>query len=303
MAILRLEHLTKHYGTFKALDNLNMAVEPNQIYGFIGRNGAGKTTTINLIMRFITQDNGAIYFDGKRLNKGDDVFKKDIAFVPDVPSFPSYLTGYDCLKLTAGLIGLDDQETKRRISDVVQRVDIAKPHHKVGGYSRGMKQRLALACALLKQPKLLLMDEPTSALDPMGRQSLLTLIKSLKQDMTILYSTHILYDAQMVCDRIGLIEKGQLVLEGSVNELLAGKEDQAYEIETMDINLVAKTLKRSNLIESLTEKEASIECHLKPNVSQQDLFALLSKAELTIESIHKKRQSLEDVFMAVLNDA
>ncbi len=301
MAILRLEQLTKYYGSFKALDALNMEVEANQIYGFIGRNGAGKTTTIHLIMRFLSQDEGAIYFDGKRLNKGDDAFKKDIAFVPDVPSFPSYLTGYDCLKLTAGFIGLDEQEAKSRIKDVIKRVDITKPQYKVGGYSRGMKQRLALACALLKQPKLLLMDEPTSALDPLGRQSLLALIKSLKHEMTILYSTHILYDAQMVCDKIGLIEHGRLILEGQVQDILTNQEDHVYEIQSMDPSLVENALKSSPIVESMQHQDTTTECTLKSGATQKDLFALLSKVDVRIEGIHKKRQSLEDVFMAVLN--
>ncbi len=303
MMLLKIEGLTKFYGDFKALDNLNMNVEANQIYGFIGRNGAGKTTTLHLIMRFLSHEAGSIQFNGEPVENGDVAFKKDIAFVPDVPAFPDYLTGEAVLRLTADFIGLKADVATAEIRKVIKRVGIEYPRKKVGSYSRGMKQRLSLGCALLKKPKLLLMDEPTSALDPVGRKDLLQLIKTLKNETTVLYSTHILNDAQQVCDTIGLIEAGKLLLEGRVSDILSPRESSIYVIESSRLSALKTVLDNSKLIDSVDISRTQLEIHLHENAKQTDFFDLLSKAAVEIESVKRKSQSLEEVFVEVLKHA
>ncbi len=300
---MKIENLNKFYGTFKALDNFELNVVENQVYGFIGRNGAGKTTTLNAVMQFIDFDSGTIYFDGKPLNKDDVSYKEFIAFVPDVPSFPSYLKGREVLALTADFIGIEASERNKRIKEVIERTDIKYPNKKVGQYSRGMRQRLAIASALLKKPKLLIMDEPTSALDPLGRKELLDLIRSLKSETTILYSTHILGDAQGVCDKIGLIENGRLVLEGDMDEILRSKVTNAYVVECERLDEVYKLLSQhAPFVDTIEKTQRGITFTLKENAKQRDIYRLFSTYDVHIDKLYKQSQSLEDVFVEVLNN-
>ncbi len=301
MSLLKIEKLNKHYGTFKALNNLNLEVKENEIYGFIGRNGAGKTTTLNSIMQFIDYDNGVIYFNGKPLKKDKLEYKDFISFVPDVPAFPEYLKGKEILKITADFIGIDKSEQSELIANVIEKTNVEYPNKKVSQYSRGMKQRLAIACGLLKKPALLIMDEPTSALDPIGRKSLLDLIKSLKNEMTILYSTHILADAQSVCDRIGLIEKGELLLEGDIYEILNSKTTNKYVIESERIQEVYKLFsKHAKFVTNVKQFDNQVHFSLKESAKQRDIYALLATYEVSIDKLSKQSKSLEDVFMEVL---
>ncbi|WP_343089439.1 ABC transporter ATP-binding protein, partial [Methanocalculus natronophilus] len=146
MSLLKIENLVKTYGTFKALNQLNLEVKEKEIYGFIGRNGAGKTTTLHSIMQFISFDEGIISFDGKPLNKDDNRYKEYISFVPDVPSFPEYLKGREVLMLTADFIGIQKEKQKALIDSIIEKTYLPYPNKKVSQYSRGMKQRLAIAC-------------------------------------------------------------------------------------------------------------------------------------------------------------
>lgn len=303
MSLLKIENLVKTYGTFKALNQLNLEVKEKEIYGFIGRNGAGKTTTLHSIMQFISFDEGIISFDGKPLNKDDNSYKEYISFVPDVPSFPEYLKGREVLMLTADFIGIQKEKQKALIDSIIEKTYLPYPNKKVSQYSRGMKQRLAIACGLLKQPKLLIMDEPTSALDPIGRKSLLDLIKSLKNEMTILYSTHILSDAQNVCDRIGLIENGTLLLEGDIHEVLNHKTTNKYVIESDKTQEVYKLFsKHAKFVKEVDLIDNQVHFSLKESAKQRDIHALLATYEVSINRLYKQSKSLEDVFMEVLDN-
>ncbi len=303
MSLLKIENLDKFYGSFKALDGLTLEVKENEVYGFIGRNGAGKTTTLNAIMKFFDFDAGTIYFAGKPLDKDDIDFKEHIAFVPDVPSFPEYLKGRDVLSLTADFVGLDKENKKKAIQDVIEKSEIIHPNKKVGQYSRGMRQRLAIACALLKKPRLLIMDEPTSALDPMGRKELLELIRKLKDETTILYSTHILGDAQSVCDRIGLIERGRMVLEGDIKYVLNRKSTNQFVLECDKLAETYRLFKeRAKFIKHIELFDTHLCFTLKESATQRDIYALLSTYGVDVNKLAKMSQSLEDVFVEVLDE-
>jgi len=303
MTLLKIENLKKSYGHFQALKGVDINVEANEIYGFIGKNGAGKTTTLNAIMNFLSTDGGSIIFDGEPIGPLDTAYKEKVAFVPDVPAFPTYLTARETLKLSAELIGLDDKEADLRIQDAIKRTSLAYPDKKVGGYSRGMKQRLAIACALLKRPKLLLMDEPTSALDPVGRRDLLELVKSLKNETTILYSTHILSDAQSICDKIGLIDHGVMRLEGTVRSILSSRDPFVYIIESENLNSVFEALKRSaTFLKSIRMMEGHLEMDLRETANQSDIFDFLKRSKIDIDTLARKTKNLDDVFVEVLDE-
>lgn len=218
MSHLTIKDLSFAYGQKQVLHDLSLTVKPHEIYGFIGRNGAGKTTTIKCILGYLKPHKGSIHYQGKDVYEDLNAFKKGIGYVNDVPHFPEFLNAREYLKMMARLYAVNLSETQLR--ETLTTLDLAHVHANIGQYSRGMRQRLAIGAALLHEPDLLIMDEPTSALDPLGRDAILNLMLALKEKTTILYSTHILEDAQRVSDRIGIIEKGHMILEGDLDGLL-----------------------------------------------------------------------------------
>ena len=232
MEAIRCEGLTKRYGEITALDNLDLAVKERSVFGFLGPNGAGKTTTIKLLTGLSLPDSGRAWVDGKEVLPGDTCFLESIGFLPDVPAFYGWMTGRQYLKFVGELHSLKPSEIEKRCDELLELVDLKKaPKRKVGGYSRGMRQRLGIAQALINRPKVLFMDEPTSALDPVGRRDVLELVERLGKETTIFMSSHILSDVERVCDTIGIIDKGEMITISSVEELRKKYARSAFEIE------------------------------------------------------------------------
>ncbi|MCK5388324.1 MAG: ABC transporter ATP-binding protein, partial [Candidatus Izimaplasma sp.] len=199
MAAIKTVNLTKSYNNQIVLKDLNLTIKKGEVYGFIGKNGAGKTTTINLILSLITKDSGDIFINDSEVKYIDQQYKTKIGYVPDVPVFPGYMRAKDYLKFTSEIFDMKKEEVNQRIEEVLEFVDLPNSKKKISSYSRGMKQRLAIAQALLHDPEILIMDEPTSALDPIGRNDVMNMIYKLKGSKTIFYSTHILDDIERVC--------------------------------------------------------------------------------------------------------
>lgn len=299
---MKINNLTKYYGKFKALDGLSLTLEDKEVYGFIGPNGAGKTTTLNILMQLTDYSGGSIEFAGKTLNKGDYSYKRDIAFMPDVPQFPPYLTGREVLKLTGDFCGYEKRDVNDKIRALRETCGLSHIDKKVGAYSRGMVQRLALANALIQEPRLLIMDEPTSALDPVGRRAFLNIIKNLSSNITVLYSTHILSEAEDICDRIGLVESGRMRLEGPMASLLKNTSRPAYTIEGPDINAIHSSLKNQSFVENITILNDHIDILTTAQSGRKALFKHIYEHNLDIDGIYKKRPTLETLFVEVLND-
>ena len=301
MPLLTIRGLNKYYGNFKALDDFELTLNANEIYGFIGKNGAGKTTTLNVLMQLSFYETGTITFDGKKLNKDDYTFRKMVAYMPDVPSFPRYLKGREILELTAEFCGYDSKKTQEKINELKDSVGLLRLNQKVGTYSRGMVQRLALANALMQEPKLLIMDEPTSALDPIGRRAFLTIIKSVAKETSVLYSTHILSEAEAICDRVGLIDKGKMLKEGSVTEVIAPAIDATYIIDTLHPKRIIDILTNQTWIKAIEPKEKHIEVTLT-DATPAKLFRALASVDEKITAVYEKVPSLEEAFVEVLNE-
>jgi len=301
--LLSINKLSKSYKEVQALDNITLNVYENEVYGFIGRNGAGKTTTISIILSHLKQDEGIIIFDGQTLDFKDVSYKKKIGFVPDVPSFPAYLTAYEFLKLSAEFMKINADLIDGKIKEILSFINLRDVNQKIGGYSRGMRQRLAIGSALLHEPKILIMDEPTSALDPLGRKEVLDMITTLKDKMTIFYSTHILEDAEKVCDRIGLIDKGKLIVESETKALLNNIETERYFIvlDTTD-DETEKTLKAFKGLDNIQSLKIGFAFEFKPNIKQFDLFNYLNDKNQTILAFKKQNKSLEDIFLEVTHE-
>jgi len=301
--LLQINNLSKQFKEVRALDNVSLTIYENEVYGFIGKNGAGKTTTISIILALLKKDQGEIIYDGKPLEYRDVSYKKTIGFVPDVPSFPTYLNAKEFLELSAQLVGLSKEQSIKRIKETLEFVKLEHVNHKIGAYSRGMKQRLAIASALLHDPKILIMDEPTSALDPIGRKDVLDMILKLKETMTIFYSTHILEDAEKVCDRIGLIDKGKLLVEANTDELLNSIDTDRFMI-ALDLTDKAseEVLVQFDGFKVFTQLKQGFAFELKKSFNQHDLFTFLKDKNVSVKAFKKQTKSLEDIFMEVTHE-
>jgi ABC-2 type transport system ATP-binding protein len=211
-------NLTKHYGHTVAVRDLTLTVEPGEVYGFLGPNGAGKTTTLRMLLGLVRPTSGTLRLRGR--SPGTRGFLDGIGALIEGPAFYSYLSGRDNLLVFARHAGVGAD----RVPAVLEMVDLAeRARDKYSAYSLGMKQRLGLAAALLKQPELLILDEPTNGLDPAGMLDMRTLIRRLSaQGCTVLLSSHLLGEVQQICDRVGVIFKGKLVAEKPVDELGSG---------------------------------------------------------------------------------
>jgi ABC-2 type transport system ATP-binding protein len=238
------EGLTKHYDGTAAVDGVSFSVAPGEIFGLLGPNGAGKTTTILMLLGLTEISAGKARVLGHDPVREPLAVKRRVGYMPDMVGFYDYLTARDNLRYTARLNGLGEAEREQRIADALARVDLAEvADHPVGTFSRGMRQRLALAEILMKKASLAILDEPTSGLDPQATLELLDIIRGLKRDgVSVLLSSHLLDRVQSVCDRVALFQAGKIVLIGAVAELgrqvLGG--GFAVDVEATGDNLAAR---------------------------------------------------------------
>ena len=196
MEVLKIEGLKKAFGSSEVIKGIDLSVTEGKIFGFIGQNGAGKTTTMKMILGLLEKDQGEIYVCGEPVKYGETRTNRYIGYLPDVPEFYSYMTPMEYLSLCGEITGMEKEKIKKRSEELLSLVGLPISKKRIGTFSRGMKQRLGIAQALLNEPKLLICDEPTSALDPMGRMEILRILQSVKGKTTVIFSTHILSDVE-----------------------------------------------------------------------------------------------------------
>ena len=228
MPVLSINGLSKSFGDNKVIDGISFDVPEGSIFGFIGANGAGKTTTMNMVLGFLEVDGGEIVACDEKVTFGKTV--KNIGYLPDVPEYYNYMRPKEYLSLCGELSAMTKNEIKSRSGELLELVGLADANRKIGGFSRGMKQRLGIAQALLGKPKLLICDEPTSALDPIGRKEILDILTTLKGQATVIFSTHILSDVERIADRAAILHGGKIALSGTLAELKKQHSD-SYEVE------------------------------------------------------------------------
>ncbi|MCL2855098.1 MAG: ABC transporter ATP-binding protein [Defluviitaleaceae bacterium] len=209
--------LTKRFKTATAVNNIDLAVPQGAICGFLGKNGAGKTTTIKMLTGMKKPTSGEFAIMGKKETFGKGI--RAVGYLPDVPGFYGYMTGWEFLDLCARLCNMPENERKSHVDDLLKQVGLDGVKTKISGYSRGMRQRLGIAQALVNSPAVVFMDEPISALDPMGRRDIMEIISSLRGKTSVVLSTHILSDVENICDHIIIIEKGNVVEQGTLAEI------------------------------------------------------------------------------------
>jgi ABC-2 type transport system ATP-binding protein len=217
--LLEVEGLVKSFGTTKAVKGLDFTVMEGRCAALLGPNGAGKTTTIRMLTGLLKATKGTVRINGGSGSSHLDM-RELLGYVPQSPSFYSWMTGKEYVAYAGKLCGLTARQADIRASELLSRVGLEEAgKRRIQGYSGGMKQRLGLAQSLVHRPKLLVMDEPVSALDPIGRREVLELLQELKSETTVLFSTHVLHDAEELCDDIIIMASGQIALQGSLQEV------------------------------------------------------------------------------------
>jgi ABC-2 type transport system ATP-binding protein len=300
--IVRVEHLSKVFRVgfwgrrITAVDDLSLEVQRGDIYGFLGPNGAGKTTTIKMLMGLIYPSGGTASLFGRPI--GDKAAKAKVGFLPESPYFYDYLTSREFLRFYGHLFGLLGATLEKRIDELLELVGMTHARDlQLRKFSKGMLQRVGIAQAMINDPELVILDEPMSGLDPIGRKEVRDLILRLKESgKTVMFSSHILHDAEVLCDRVAMIMKGRLVACGHVSELIAG--DTTHEVEMVIDRLLPEALER---IKPLASKVVFQGERVMAVLSrQQDVDHALdvirsAKAKLVALTPHKT--SLEDLFI------
>jgi len=220
-AAVEIRRLTKVYGHKRALDHVDLRVEEGSIFGFLGPNGAGKTTTLRILTGLAQPTKGTVRVLGHDVAGADNAVRAEIGFLPDVPGFYEWMTAEEFLRFAGGLFGIERRVLEPRIEVLLDLAGLTDVTTRIGGYSRGMKQRLGVAQALVNAPRLLMLDEPTSALDPMGRKDVLDMLQSLRGRTTVFFSTHILADVERICDTVAILDHGRVVAQAPIDELKA----------------------------------------------------------------------------------
>ena len=232
MEAIRCEGLRKAFGAVQALDGLTLTVAPGAVFGFLGPNGAGKTTAIRILTGLARPSGGRAWVAGVEVGAHGAAAARCIGYLPEEPAFYPWMTPREYLDYVGRVFGLPAAEREARTRELLDLVGLAEVgKRRIGGFSRGMRQRLGLAQALVNRPEVLFLDEPASALDPSGRKEVLELIERLRGQCTVFMSTHILADVERVCDTVGIIARGKLVTEARREELLARYAIPAFELE------------------------------------------------------------------------
>lgn len=231
MDILTLSHVSKAFGRYQVIKDLKLTIPEHTVYGFIGQNGAGKTTTMKMILGLLKADTGVITVNGEQVLYGQNHTNQYIGYLPDVPEFYGFLTPMEYLELCGEITGMERRKIRMRSEEMLELVGLSKERKRIQGFSRGMKQRLGIAQALLNQPRLLICDEPTSALDPVGRKEILDILHTVKEDTTVMFSTHILSDVERICDEIAFLHDGRLAFQGTLDEIRSRRKGEGFQIE------------------------------------------------------------------------
>lgn len=300
---IQADALTKAYGHKRALDAVDLSVEEGSVFGFLGPNGAGKTTMLRLMTGLARATSGSVRVLGQDVASSGNAVRAEIGFLPDVPAFYDWMTAEDFLRFAGGLFGLGRATLDERVDMLLDLAGLIGVTTKIGGYSRGMKQRLGVAQALVNAPRLLLLDEPTSALDPMGRKDVLDMIASLRGRTTVFFSTHILGDVERVCDAVAILDRGRVVAQAPIDELKRRYGTQKVVVEvTEGADALAATISRCDWATSVTRgADGSIEVTVADvGAAQHEIPAMIGAQGVGLSRMEAGEMGLEEVFVELV---
>lgn len=284
-----------------ALNKVNLAIEQGEIYGYLGPNGSGKTTTIKMLLGLIFPSSGTIKVLGKT-DIGSPSVRKSIGYLPEGAYYPDFLRGEEVLRFYGQLYGLGGRSLERRIAEVLEIVGMTRARKRlIRGYSKGMRQRIGLAQALLSDPQILVLDEPTTGLDPVARKEMRDLLVDLRnQGKTLFISSHELLEVELISNRIGILFEGELQTQGKVNELLT-ERDMLLHVEGVTPEALAKLSELSILAEDQVGSKAAL--RIPPGTTLYQAVDILKSHNISVLSIAPRRETLEELFVRVVGEA
>ena len=295
--IVETRNITKLFGKQKALDAISFTVNKGELVGFLGPNGAGKSTTMKIITGYLPQDEGDILIDGQKVSGQNLEYKKQIGYLPEHNPLYTDLYVKEFLEITAGFYHLKNK--KQRIAEMIELTGLGiEQHKKIRALSKGYRQRVGLAQALIHDPSILILDEPTTGLDPNQLEEIRALIRQISKEKTVILSSHIMQEVEAVCNRVLIINKGKIVADGDIKDVKAGSNIQNQVVVAGFKEKVSeKQLLQISGVNSVTQNElgweieAGNEADIRQNIFQ---FAVANK--LTLLTLFEKQQNLENVF-------
>ncbi|WP_020618234.1 ABC transporter ATP-binding protein [Paenibacillus daejeonensis] len=303
MSLVEIKDLNKTYGSKQAVHRLSFGIREGSCVALLGPNGAGKTTTLQMLAGLLAPTSGSIRFNG--LPAQADL-RRYIGYLPQQGAYYNWMSGSEFMHYSGQLAGLSKKEAVQRTNDLLDRVGLQEARkRKIGGYSGGMKQRLGLAQALIHQPKLVILDEPVSALDPVGRREVLELLKEIRKEATILFSTHVLHDAEAVSDDVLMIRDGELVLSGTLRDIRNAHRQPVIYIEE-DVPQALQTWaiewERLAHVTELSYQDGIVKLVVEqPDEVKQQLLQQIAQHRIPIRRFELAQTTLEDLFLKVVS--
>lgn len=298
MDILKISHVTKTFGTKKVLNDLSFSVPEHSVFGFIGQNGAGKTTTMKIVLGLLESNQGEIFVNGEKVAFGQNSTNRHIVYLPDVPEFYDFMTPKEYLTMCGQITGMCKEEIAERSTELLKLVGLNAENKRIKGFSRGMKQRLGIAQALLNRPKLLICDEPTSALDPVGRKEVLDILSSVKEHTTVIFSTHILSDVERICDRIAFLHEGEIALSGTLEEIKNIRNGESIELEFLTEQDAERFLELCAGGEKIGRTKLLFSKRTERDMLE--MMGCLSQNQIPVVRLERLEPTLEDLFLEVI---
>jgi len=303
--VITVSSLTKYYGDFKALDSVSFAVGKGWVYGYLGPNGAGKTTTIRTMLGLLKPDQGEIQITSINPAKDPVQALQSLGYAPELPTLQTFFTGEQLLDFTGKMFGLATQAKKEKIKQLLDLVGLEEwGDKKIGKYSKGMVQRLSLALALVNDPVVLIMDEPTIGMDPEATAHFRNLFTTLsKQGKTIFISSHLLDEVQRICTHVGMINRGRMVFDGPITQVLETFTQQwVIEAELKKVTKpMISALKRLDYVQDVKSEENKLRIELKEKKDLRgEISSEIFKHNGVLLSLNLHQITLEDAFLRAL---
>jgi ABC-2 type transport system ATP-binding protein len=300
--VLRCQGLRKRFGDIQAVNGVSFEIAPGESYGLLGPNGAGKTTTISIVAGLLEADAGEAFVAGERLTTRSVAAKAAIGFVPQELAIYPDLTAHENLSFFARLYGLSAKQARARTEKVLEVIGLSeRADDQAKTYSGGMKRRLNIGIGLLHEPRLLILDEPTVGVDPQSRNAILESVEQLgERGMAVLYTTHYMEEAERLCDRVGIIDHGELKAEGTREELVAllGEHDKVHLMGTGSLEAAANACARIGAVDAASAGDGSIELLVKgASAALPEILTTASDAGVSVHSVEVEAPNLEAVFL------
>jgi len=307
---VRARGLTKRFGAVLALDSLDLDVPRGSIFGLLGPNGAGKTTTIRILTGLARASGGSASVAGVDVADERPEVRRRMGYVDQDPRFYGWMKGRELLELSARLAGIEGPEVRSRVAETLKRTGLADAgERRIGAYSGGMRQRLGIAQAVIHEPDLLILDEPVSSLDPEGRRDLLELIEGLRGNATVIVSTHVLADVERICDRVAILDRGRLVTEGPLADLLEAHARPIFELvpapgQGESVTGLATSLRAAPWATGADVAAGTIRVTVSDAAAAaREILPIVVESGVVLVSFEQARPTLEDVFLELVGPA